>query len=84
MLDRSPFRIDFAGGWTDTPPYSVIAGGEIVNICVEFNGQPQLQAFAKVKHNSHSFGKYFSHRNGKQFSHTDGKQNLHPKGKQNS
>ena len=44
---RSPVRIDFAGGWTDTPPYSIIAGGKVVNISVELNGQPPLQAFIR-------------------------------------
>lgn len=44
---RSPLRIDVAGGWTDTPPYSLAAGGNVVNIAVELNGQPPLQTFVK-------------------------------------
>ena len=44
---RSPVRIDFAGGWTDTPPYSLMEGGNVVNIAVELNGQPPLQVYVK-------------------------------------
>ena len=29
---RSPVRIDLAGGWTDTPPYCLYAGGNVVNV----------------------------------------------------
>ncbi|MDR0989333.1 MAG: bifunctional fucokinase/L-fucose-1-P-guanylyltransferase [Prevotellaceae bacterium] len=44
---RSPVRIDLAGGWTDTPPYSLFAGGSVVNIAIELNGQPPLQVYIK-------------------------------------
>lgn len=44
---RSPVRIDMAGGWTDTPPYSLFAGGNVVNIAIELNGQPPLQVYVK-------------------------------------
>ena len=44
---RSPVRIDIAGGWTDTPPYCLMEGGNVVNIAIELNGQPPLQAFIK-------------------------------------
>ncbi|ADV43959.1 bifunctional fucokinase/fucose-1-phosphate guanylyltransferase [Bacteroides helcogenes] len=44
---RSPVRIDMAGGWTDTPPYSLFAGGNVVNIAIELNGQPPLQVYIK-------------------------------------
>jgi EAL domain-containing protein (putative c-di-GMP-specific phosphodiesterase class I) len=36
-----------AGGWTDTPPYSLFAGGSVVNIAIELNGQPPLQVYIK-------------------------------------
>lgn len=48
---RSPVRIDLAGGWTDTPPFSVMAGGNVVNIAIELNGQPPLQAYVKPSDN---------------------------------
>lgn len=44
---RSPVRIDLAGGWTDTPPYSLMSGGNVVNIAIELNGQPPLQVYVK-------------------------------------
>ncbi len=44
---RSPVRIDVAGGWTDTPPYCLTNGGNVVNLAVELNGQPPLQAYVK-------------------------------------
>ncbi len=44
---RSPVRIDMAGGWTDTPPYSLFAGGNVVNLAIELNGQPPLQVYVK-------------------------------------
>lgn len=44
---RSPVRIDLAGGWTDTPPYCLYSGGNVVNIAIELNGQPPLQVYVK-------------------------------------
>lgn len=44
---RSPVRIDLAGGWTDTPPFCLTDGGNVVNVAVELNGQPPLQTFVK-------------------------------------
>ncbi len=44
---RSPVRIDLAGGWTDTPPYCLTSGGNVVNIAIELNGQPPLQTYVK-------------------------------------
>ena len=45
---RSPVRIDVAGGWTDTPPYSLYSGGNVVNLAIELNGQPPLQVYVKT------------------------------------
>ncbi len=44
---RSSVRIDLAGGWTDTPPYSLLSGGNVVNLAIELNGQPPLQVYVK-------------------------------------
>ena len=44
---RSPVRIDIAGGWTDTPPYCLMEGGNVINFAIELNGQPPLQAYAR-------------------------------------
>ena len=45
---RSPVRIDIAGGWTDTPPYCLTSGSNVVNLAIELNGQPPLQTYVKT------------------------------------
>ena len=50
---RSPVRIDIAGGWTDTPPYCLMEGGNVVNLAIELNGQPPLQCYVKPCHEPH-------------------------------
>jgi galactokinase/mevalonate kinase-like predicted kinase len=50
---RSPVRIDIAGGWTDTPPYCLMEGGNVINFAIELNGQPPLQAFVKPSKDYH-------------------------------
>jgi galactokinase/mevalonate kinase-like predicted kinase len=47
LWGRSPVRLDLAGGWTDTPPYSIMEGGRVVNLSVELNGQLPLQVYAR-------------------------------------
>ena len=44
---RSPVRIDIAGGWTDTPPFCLMEGGDVVNLAIELNGQPPLQTYIR-------------------------------------
>lgn len=44
---RCPVRIDIAGGWTDTPPTCLMEGGSVINLAIELNGQPPLQAYVK-------------------------------------
>ena len=46
---RSPVRIDIAGGWTDTPPYSLYRGGNVVNLAIDLNGQPPLQVYIRPR-----------------------------------
>ena len=50
---RSPVRIDIAGGWTDTPPYCLLEGGNVVNLAIELNGQPPLQVYIKPSKDYH-------------------------------
>ena len=50
---RSPVRIDIAGGWTDTPPYCLMEGGNVVNLAIELNGQPPLQTYIRPSSNPH-------------------------------
>lgn len=45
---RAPARLDLCGGWTDTPPYALEFGGCVLNAAVDLNGQPPIQAFARV------------------------------------
>jgi galactokinase/mevalonate kinase-like predicted kinase len=45
---RAPARLDLCGGWTDTPPYALEHGGCVLNAAVDLNGQPPIQAFARV------------------------------------
>jgi galactokinase/mevalonate kinase-like predicted kinase len=44
---RAPVRLDLAGGWTDTPPYTLRFGGRVVNVAVNLNGQPPIQVFCR-------------------------------------
>ena len=50
---RSPVRIDIAGGWTDTPPYCLMEGGNVINFAIELNGQPPLQTFVRPSKEPH-------------------------------
>ena len=50
---RCPVRIDIAGGWTDTPPYCLMEGGNVINLAIELNGQPPLQAYVRPCHERH-------------------------------
>ena len=47
VWSRSPVRIDIAGGWTDTPPFCLMEGGNVINLAIELNGQPPLQAYVR-------------------------------------
>ncbi len=44
---RSPVRLDLAGGWTDTPPYTNLFGGAVTNVAVDLNGQSPIQVFVR-------------------------------------
>lgn len=45
---RSPARLDFAGGWSDTPPFCLENGGRVLNVAVNLNGQPPIQTFVRI------------------------------------
>jgi D-glycero-alpha-D-manno-heptose-7-phosphate kinase len=34
LVARAPTRLDFGGGWTDVPPYSVEQGGAVCNVAI--------------------------------------------------
>lgn len=44
---RSSVRLDLAGGWSDTPPYTLSYGGQVTNLAVDLNGQPPIQVFCR-------------------------------------
>jgi galactokinase/mevalonate kinase-like predicted kinase len=44
----TPVRLDFAGGWSDTPPISTELGGSVVNAAITLNGQYPVQVMAKL------------------------------------
>lgn len=44
---RTPVRLDFAGGWSDTPPICTELGGTVLNAAITLNGQYPVQVIAK-------------------------------------
>jgi fucokinase len=44
----APVRIDFGGGWTDTPPFSLERGGAVVNAAVALDGELPIWAEVEV------------------------------------
>ena len=49
LTARAPTRIDFGGGWTDVPPYSIREGGVVVAAAI------QLFAHAEVSTGGNSY-----------------------------
>ncbi len=45
---RAPARLDFGGGWSDTPPQSLEHGGCVINAAIDLNGQPPIHCYARV------------------------------------
>jgi fucokinase len=45
---RAPARIDFAGGWSDTPPFSIEYGGTVLNAAIQLRGQLPIQVECEV------------------------------------
>src|SRR2546422_3795868 len=39
----APARLDFAGGWTDVPPFSAREGGVVVNAAIGFSARVELR-----------------------------------------
>ncbi|HET7767215.1 MAG TPA: L-fucokinase, partial [Chloroflexota bacterium] len=44
---QSPVRVDFGGGWTDTPPFSLERGGAVLNAALTLDGE--LPVWAEVE-----------------------------------
>lgn len=47
----TPARLDFAGGWSDTPPICTERGGTVINAAITLNGQYPIQVMAKLSEN---------------------------------
>jgi fucokinase len=45
---RAAARIDFGGGWTDTPPYSLERGGAVLNAAITLHDELPILAEARV------------------------------------
>jgi len=45
---RAPARIDLAGGWSDTPPFSVEYGGTVLNAAIQLRGRLPIQVECEV------------------------------------
>ena len=45
----APVRIDFAGGWSDTPPICELEGGAVVNVAVLLNGKRPIEVVVKER-----------------------------------
>lgn len=48
----TPVRIDFGGGWSDTPPICTERGGTVLNAAITLNGLYPIQVMAKL--NTHN------------------------------
>jgi len=49
VWSMSPVRLDFAGGWSDTPPICAEIGGTVLNAAVTLNRQFPVQVMAKLR-----------------------------------
>ncbi len=48
LTASAPVRLDFAGGWTDTPPYCLENGGAVVNVAINLNDVEPIQSVFQV------------------------------------
>lgn len=45
----APARIDFAGGWSDTPPICNAEGGTVLNVAVTLDGERPIEATVSMR-----------------------------------
>ena len=57
----APLRLDFAGGWTDVPPFSAREGGVVVNGAIALRAHVELHLGGKL-HNEAGGGSCFGAR----------------------
>lgn len=53
-----PLRVNFGGGWSDTPPYCIEQGGIVLNAAISLNND--LPVKVKIKQNREGHYKFFS------------------------
>lgn len=46
VVVQAPARIDFGGGWSDTPPYSIECGGTVLNAAIALDGDLPIKVEA--------------------------------------
>lgn len=44
---RLPLRVNFGGGWSDTPPYCIEQGGTVLNAAILLNGEKPVEVTLK-------------------------------------
>lgn len=49
-----PVRVNWGGGWSDTPPYCFEFGGTVLNAAITLNGSYPIQVSVEVVKSSHS------------------------------
>ncbi len=47
VITRLPVRINWGGGWSDTPPYCIEHGGTVLNAAVSLNGELPIEVTLK-------------------------------------
>lgn len=46
-ITRLPVRVNFGGGWSDTPPYCNENGGTVLNAAIKLNGEYPIEAVVR-------------------------------------
>ncbi len=44
---RLPVRVNFGGGWSDTPPYCIENGGNVLNAAIKLNGEFPIEVIVR-------------------------------------
>lgn len=48
IKSRAPVRVDLAGGWTDTPPFSAQEGGAVVNMAIRLHTHARVTLYPET------------------------------------
>ena len=47
VIERLPVRVNWGGGWSDTPPYCMEHGGTVLNAAISLNGELPVEAVVR-------------------------------------